>query len=91
MVEPGAAIEDQVAAGADRGARRDRRRARPQPLGLGFDLLRLRPELCFRVELFSANVTLGDEFTEATWIDPAGRLAEPLTPAAAAALALLAS
>ncbi|MDQ3648018.1 MAG: NUDIX hydrolase [Actinomycetota bacterium] len=90
MLEPGAPLEDQLqrelaeelgvaASGA------------PALLGLGFDLLRLRPELCWSLELYSERVELGDEFAEACWIDPAGAWPEPLTPAAAATLALLAA
>lgn len=61
----------------------------PEALGLGFDLLRLRPELCWRLELYSDEVELGDEFDEACWIDPREAWPEPLAPAAAAALALM--
>ena len=87
MVEPGAAVEDQVQRelseelGAPAGP--------PQPLGVGFDLRRLRPELCWTLELYSEEVELGEEFVEASWIDPEARWPEPLTPAAAAVLALL--
>jgi hypothetical protein len=61
-----------------------------EPLGLGFDLLRLRVELCLSLELYSGEFELGEEFAEASWIDPRGRWPEPLAPAAAAVLALLA-
>jgi hypothetical protein len=88
MVEPGAPVGDQL--------ERERREelgpgpAGPaEPLGIGFDLRRLRPELGFRLELYSEEVELGDEFAEASWTDPAGPWPEPLTPAAAAVLALL--
>ena len=61
-----------------------------EPLGLGFDLPRLRVELCLSLELYSGEFELGEEFVEASWIDPRGRWPEPLAPAAAAVLALLA-
>jgi NUDIX domain len=61
-----------------------------KPLGLGFDLPRLRVELCLSLELRSGEFELGEEFIEAAWIDPRGRWPEPLAPAAAAVLALLA-
>ena len=58
-------------------------------LGLGFDLARLRPEVCWRLEAVrEPELKLGYEFTEVRWIDPAGGWPEGLTPAAAAALAL---
>ena len=87
MVEPGARIEDQVRRELDGGARRTGRPARP--LGVGFDLRRLRAELCWTLELHSDEVELGEEFVEASWIDPEARWPDPLTPAAAAVLALL--
>ena len=62
----------------------------PAGLGLGFDLLRLRAELCFRLELYSEDFALGEEFTEASWVDPLESWPDPLAPAAAAVLALLA-
>jgi hypothetical protein len=62
-----------------------------KPLGLGFDLPRLKVELCVSFELYSGEFELGEEFVEASWIDPRGPWPEPLAPAAAAVLALLAA
>jgi len=88
MLEPGSPAERQLerelyeelgvtAAGAAR------------PLGVGFDLARLRPELCWTLELDSEEIKLGPEFSEARWNDPGGPWPKPLTAAAAAALQML--
>lgn len=73
-------------------------RRRLRPLGIGYDLLRLRPEVCLTLDLADVNATalrLGAEEYEALRIAPldggAGlwpRRPLELTPAAAAALAL---
>jgi ADP-ribose pyrophosphatase YjhB (NUDIX family) len=68
----------------------------PRLLGLGFDLLRLRPEVCLHVEIGDgpAGVTGGefdrDELVPLDWTDLWRRFGpDQLTPAAAATLALL--
>ena len=87
MLEPGQPVEAQVARelGEELGVGVA---AAPRALGIGFDLLRLRPELCLTTELASGAIELGEEFTEARWLDPAGDWPDRVTPAAAAALAL---
>jgi 8-oxo-dGTP pyrophosphatase MutT (NUDIX family) len=59
-------------------------------LGLGWDLARLRPEVCAALALEAAPARAGgDEFDAVEAFDPA-RPPSPLTPGAACALALLA-
>jgi len=88
MLEPGVDPVDQIARELEEELGLDARRE-AQPLGLGFDLLRLRPEVCWSLESDrEPELRLGDEFTEVRWIDPAGDWPKDLTPAAAAALAL---
>jgi hypothetical protein len=86
-LEPGAGLEDQVDRELDEelGMRAE---GGYRPLGFGFDLLRLRPEICLACELAEGEVRLGKEFGEARWLDPAQSWPAELTPAAAAALAL---
>jgi 8-oxo-dGTP pyrophosphatase MutT (NUDIX family) len=77
---------------------------RLEPLGIGFDLLRLRPEICLRLELQDAEapssgpVLSSLEFQERALVETSGTSMaafwqshppEILTPAAAAAIALL--
>ena len=89
MLEPGVDLADQM----DRELEEE---LGPQDvgwsarvLGLGFDLLRLRPEVCWSLEpIDEPELRLGEEFIEARWIDPAVEWPEELTPAAAGALAL---
>jgi 8-oxo-dGTP pyrophosphatase MutT (NUDIX family) len=58
-------------------------------LGLGWDLARLRPEVCLVLTLGAAPASAsGDEFDAVEAFDPA-RPPSPLTPGAACALALL--
>ncbi len=58
-------------------------------LGLGWDLARLRPEVCLALELDGVPPRAGgDEFDAVEAFDPA-RPPAPLTPGAACALALL--
>lgn len=73
-------------------------RARLEPLGIGFDLMRLRPDLCFRLSLDGEVSTTSEEFdaTEVVPLTRAGLVAfweshppEALTPPAVAAIALL--
>lgn len=88
MLEPGVGVEDQIERelGEELGLDTD---WSGRALGLGFDLLRLRPEVCWALEpLDEPELRLGDEFAEVCWIDPHGAWPEDLTPAAAAALAL---
>jgi 8-oxo-dGTP pyrophosphatase MutT (NUDIX family) len=60
-------------------------------LGLGWDLARLRPEVCVALTLQAVPARAGgDEFDVVEVFDPA-RPPAPLTPGAACALALLAA
>ena len=88
MLEPGVEVVDQIERELEEELGLDAGRE-ARALGLGFDLLRLRPEVCWRLEaLEEPELRLGEEFTEVRWIDPTGDWPEDLTPAAAAALAL---
>jgi ADP-ribose pyrophosphatase YjhB (NUDIX family) len=87
MLEPGTSVEAQV----ERELREElgvEGAEAPRMLGVGFDLLRLRPELCLTLELSGEEVQPGAEFSETRWIDPTDDWPADLTPAAAAALAL---
>jgi hypothetical protein len=58
-------------------------------LGLGWDLARLRPEVCLALTLDAVPASAGgDEFDAVEACDPT-RSPSPLTPGAACALALL--
>lgn len=88
MLEPGVDLVDQIQRELEEELGLDTGWS-GRALGLGFDLLRLRPEVCWALEpLDEPELRLGDEFTEGCWIDPTGDWPEDLTPAAAAALAL---
>jgi 8-oxo-dGTP pyrophosphatase MutT (NUDIX family) len=91
MLEP---EPDPIAAAVAREGREelgvDVDRGAVRMLGLGWDLARLRPEVCLALTLEAAPAGAGgDEFDAVEAFDPA-RPPSPLTPGAACALALLA-
>jgi len=89
MLEPGVDLADQMGRELEEELGPQDVGWSAEVLGLGFDLLRLRPEVCWSLEpIDEPELRLGEEFVEARWIDPAVEWPEDLTPAAATALAL---